>query len=207
MTIFVLAAAGVAACTTPIGMYGHRPAELWTLPSETPPRPTARCAYQGPPIVLKRLENSSLAPVGAHFVGAWPAANSMLQAYAPAGDLAVPIFEAAYASLRAARFPVWKDYTPSSELRRAPPGSADFIVVHGVVEELEVSTFDVPDQLRPDEAARAKITLTIADPEGKIKKRFVVEPRVRLRRGMGDVLVALGQRVAQQIAEVFNAGL
>jgi hypothetical protein len=203
----VLGVAGLSACQAPVGMYGHRPAELWMLPSDATPVPPPRCAYQGQPIVLKRLENASRAPVGAHFFGAQPSANSMLQAYAPAGDLSVPIFEAAYASLRAARFPVWKDYTPSPEVRHAPPGSAAFTVVHGIVEELEVSTFDVADQLQPDEAARAKIVLTVEDREGKVKKRFVAEPKVRLRRGSGDVLVALGQQVARQIAEVFNAGL
>lgn len=169
--------------------------------------PAPRCAYQGPPIVLKRLQNAALAPVGAHFSGAEPSANSMLQVYAPSGDLSVPMFEAAYASLRTSHFPVWKDYTPSPQVRRGPPDSTVFTVVHGVVEELEVSTFDVPDQLQPDEAARAKITFTIEDREGKVTKRFVAEPRVRLRRGSGDVLVALGHQVARQIAEVFNAGL
>jgi hypothetical protein len=190
-------------CATPLGMYGHRPEELWRLPAGAPPAPPAS-SYRGDPIVLKRFDDESLVPIGAHFLGEEPGSDSMSQSYAPGTDLAPILFDATYAALARSRYPVWKDYLPSAEIRRGPPGAARYVVVRGLVEELEVSTFEDPVL---DDAARAVIAFTVLDHAGASKKSFKVAARVRIHRGSGDVIAALGRRVAFDLANAFNAGL
>jgi hypothetical protein len=211
MALVVLAALALATgCAAPLGMYGHHPEELWRLPAGAPAAPPAP-SYRGDPIVLKCFDDESLVPVGAHFVGAEPGAESMSQAYAPVVALAPVLFDATYAALARSRYPVWKDYLPSPEIRRGPPGAARYVVVRGVVKELEVSTFESPapdgGPGAVDDAARAVIAFTVLDDAGASKKTFTVAARARIHRGSGDVLAALGRRVAIDLANTFNAGL
>jgi len=183
-------------CATPIGMYGHDPGFLWRLSASPAEVTVPRCTAET--LVVKFFESEALVPVGAHFVGAEPQAESMTQSYAPKGDLILPLFEATAAKLRVAGCTVWEDYAPSREMIERPPRTTSFLVVHGTVRVLEVSSF-YNETL--DDAARVKIDFNLIDPGGAPVRAFTVDTSVRIHRGAGDLLVALGQRVALGIVD------
>lgn len=103
-----VACAASVACATPLGMYGHRPVDLWQSKTEAAELKLAKTSYVGAPIVIKRFENRAQNPVGFHFSEDTPSSGAVAQAYAPAVDLAAPLFESTYAALIRAEFPVWK---------------------------------------------------------------------------------------------------
>lgn len=189
--------ASLCGCAVSTGMYGHKPEELWRHPKARVAVDVAPCAPGGQAVVLKRFENRSLVPVGAFYVGDEPSFESMRQSYAPAVDLAPILFEATFAKLRSAKCSVWKDYLPSPENLQGPPGVAGFAVLHGVVEELEIATFQTPEV---EDAARVRIAFALYGRQGEPPRRFEVEAKARIARGAGDVLDAVGQRVAEQLS-------
>jgi hypothetical protein len=204
-TLGLAALLALTACKTPRGMYGHRPEELWVLPCADADCEVPTSSYAGEPIVLKAFENLGFVPVGAHFLGAEPADQSMTQSYAPAQDLAPAIYSAVFRGLRRAKFPVWQDRVACAQDVVAPPGTERFVVVSGIIEELELDTFAPALDLH--EAARARVRFVVHSTDGSQVRNFQVEAAAKIARGAGDVLEALGLRIARKLAEVINGGL
>jgi len=186
-------------------MYGHEPEGLWKLPTVLPDLLLVPAGTGPGVLVMKRFENNTSNPLGAHFVGERPGFDRMAQAYASPIDLSAPLFEATFRALRGSEYPVWKDYVPAPGWIDGPPGVEEYRVLHGVLEALEVDTFRREGHL--DEAARAELACVVYAPDGVETSRFNLSAQVRIRRGAGDVLDALGQRLAQALSERIRGGL
>lgn len=194
----------VMGCATPIGMYGHNPEVLWLMKTEEPNIEIPRYSGDGTAVVIKRFENASLVPIGGHFIGEEPCSGCIAQSYAPYGDISPAIYEATVNILRANGYPVWKDYLCDPMAIAGPIGYKSFLVYHGVIRELEIDTFQDKGPL--DEAARTVIDFEVLSSDSRKLSTFQITAKVRIRRGSGDVLEALGFRVARELAVKLNAG-
>ncbi len=192
----------LAACQTPIAFHGHKPEFIWELAPEAAEIPIDNPKTNNEfVLILKRFENHGRIPVGGHFIGEKPRSEAISQSYAPSVDLGRPIFENTYKKLREAGYPVWKDYTPCPEMRCKNPENKKFRVVHGVIKKLELHTFATTEL---QEGARANILFSIYEQGGKKIREFPAEFRVKISRGMGDVLYALANRIAKRLAAEIN---
>jgi hypothetical protein len=185
-----------SACAVPLGPYGLRPEALFNHPREAADSAIPACPAGGAALVIKRFDSRALTPVGAFFYSTKGDLERMAQTYAPEGELEVPLFESTVDALRSAGCVAWKDYSAQPEALRGPPGASEYIVVHAVVEELEIDTFGAA---QPEDAARTRITFAVQKGDGKPLPGFEVNTGVRIARSDGDVLRALGRKVAAQI--------
>lgn len=197
---FVIFAFLVSACTPHRGMYRHQPELLWELPPTPDNLSVIPCALNRP-LVIKRFDNAFAIPVGADFKSERPSAKSMTQSYTPRGDLGAALFDATFNYVKYAGCQVWKDYDPNPYNIKGPMGSVDFDILAGIVQELEVSTFEKPALM---EGARAVITFFLLDSGGNVRNKFTLEEKIRIRRGQKDVLDALGQHLANHLLQNIN---
>lgn len=198
VTALLLALSG---CTVPRGPYGQQPETLWALARESGTSPLPPCPSGSDALVVKRFESRALSPVGGFFASRKPTSAHMAQTYAAEGDLEVALFESTVDGLRAAGCVAWKDYAAHPEARKGPPRTADYQVLHAVVEELEIDTFGAAPT---EDAARARVAFVAYDVDGEVLRRFEVNAVVRIARGEGDLLHALGRKVAAQIVTTLH---
>jgi hypothetical protein len=224
-------------CQTPRAMYGHTPETTWEMAPAAPGVTLPACTKITPVLVLKRFENKSLVPVGADFNCPSPDSDCMSQSYAPDTDLASPLFAAVFHKLRTSKYPVWEDYNPNPKTANPPPGAPDYKILYGLLEALEIHTFSGPategkgagdyevkthengaggvghafdkvaSTAQVHEAASAKLSFVVLDKNLQETKHFAVEASVKIGRGQGDVLEALGEKIAERLAAEINGGL
>jgi hypothetical protein len=185
-----------AGCAVPKGPYGLHPEMLVDLPRERAASPLPPCPTSGDALVMKRFESQALSPVGALFRSPDDDLEIMAQTYASDGDLSLVLFEATVEALRSAGCVTWRDYAAHPEAQKGPPRTTDYVVLSGVVQELEIDTFGVA---KPEDAARTHLRFVVHDVTGEVLQPFEVNAEVRIARGDGDLLRALGRKVAAQI--------
>lgn len=196
----LLLAAALPCCAVPLGPYGQRPEALLALSRESAPPAIPACPSGGDALVLKRFESRALSPVGAFFASPEPG-EIMAQTYASEGDLELFLFESTVEALRSAGCATWKDHAAHPEARKGPPRVSEYVVLHTIVEELEIDTFGAS---APEDAARARLTFVVYDVDGSVLRTFEGDAAVRVPRGEGDLLRALGRKVAAQIVQTLH---
>jgi len=201
LSVATVLAMALSGCAVPLGPYGQRPETLVALPRESAPAAIRPCPTAGDALVVKRFESRTLSPVGAFFASPKPTLDIMAQTYAADGDLELALFESTVDALQSAGCVTWKDYAAHPESRKGPPRTTDYVVLHAVVEELEIDTFGAS---QPQDAARARIAFVVHDVDGDVLRHFEVNAVVRIARAEGDVLHALGRKVAAQIVNALH---